>query len=286
LLAHAARFLATHGFGVVAIDFDLEAPSLHYKLGGWIPRLPTGGSVPYLIATADGAASPPGFDEHIASAPLREATKGWLRLMPAGPAPEQAYWTGLKELGERLRLGDPSGRGVMALLDLQARIAEELQPDYLLIDVRTGVTELGGLVTAILADTVVCLLASNLESLDGTRAVFEALKASPRLEGQQPVRIVPVLARADPTHHDFVARWAKSLKRGDEPIQFVLPEDSTLTHTELLGVEEKESFLYRAYLRLFEQLFPAGAKAARSELGRLEATAQIRESSTDNSGGA
>jgi len=32
----------------------------------------------------------------------------------------------------------------MAVLDLQARIADELKPDYLLIDARTGVTELAG----------------------------------------------------------------------------------------------------------------------------------------------
>jgi len=33
LLANAARFLATLGKGVVALDFDFEAPGLHYKLG-------------------------------------------------------------------------------------------------------------------------------------------------------------------------------------------------------------------------------------------------------------
>jgi MinD-like ATPase involved in chromosome partitioning or flagellar assembly len=33
LLANAARFLASLGKGVVALDFDFEAPGLHYKLG-------------------------------------------------------------------------------------------------------------------------------------------------------------------------------------------------------------------------------------------------------------
>ena len=45
----------------------------------------------------------------------------------------------------------------MAVLDLQARIEDEMYPDYLLVDARTGVTELGGLATTILADTVVCV---------------------------------------------------------------------------------------------------------------------------------
>ena len=56
---------------------------------------------------------------------------------------------------------DLSGRGFMAMLDLQARIEDELKPDYLLIDSRTGVTELGGLATTVLADTVVCMLVPN-----------------------------------------------------------------------------------------------------------------------------
>jgi hypothetical protein len=83
----------------------------------------------------------------------------------------------------------------MLLLDLHARIREELEPDYLLIDARAGAIELGGLATTILADTVVCMFGANQESLDGTLMAAEALKAAPRLKGQQPIRVVPVLTR-------------------------------------------------------------------------------------------
>lgn len=118
LLAKAALFLAASGKGVVAIDFDFEAPGLHYKLGG--PRPPGFphffGVVPYLIATAEGSAFPPSLDEHLTSVPVPD--RGWLALMPAGPAPHPAYWTALKELNDKLRLGDPSGRGLMSLFDL------------------------------------------------------------------------------------------------------------------------------------------------------------------------
>jgi len=76
--------------------------------------------------------------------PVPEGSGGWLRLMPAGPAPHREYWTALKQLRERLRFDDSSGKGLAALLDLHARIQDELKPDYLLIDSRTGVTEPGG----------------------------------------------------------------------------------------------------------------------------------------------
>lgn len=196
LLADAALFLASLGKGVVALDFDFEAPGLHYKLGHSLGQEgeqgQIGGAVPYLVAASEETASPPPLTEHMLEIPVSSGVGGWLRLMPAGPAPHRDYWAALKKLGEQVRFDDPSGQGLMLLLDLHARIEEELKPDYLLIDARTGVTELGSLATTILADTVVCLFVSSWESLDGTLTVVDAMKAAPRLEGQSPIRIVPV----------------------------------------------------------------------------------------------
>ena len=128
LLASLARSLAALGKGVVALDFDFEAPGLHYKFGyGPYHMALGGGVVPYLIATAEGTASPPPLDEHMISVPVATGAGGWLRLMQAGSAPSQGYWAALKDLGDRLQLTDLSGRGFMALLDLQARIADELK---------------------------------------------------------------------------------------------------------------------------------------------------------------
>jgi hypothetical protein len=251
LLAYAAKFLANLGKGVVALDLDFEAPGLHYKLGGdQISGPPsfTGGSVPYLLATADGAASAPPLEDHTISVAVPADKGGWLRLMPAGPAPHQAYWAALKELGERLRLGDPSGQGFMALLDLQARIQDELKPDYLLIDARTGVTEIGCLATTVLADTVVCMFVANRESPDGTLAGVEALKSAPRLANHRPTRIVHVLSRTTEADSGLAHRVAGFLKLGEI---FVLPHDD-------LAVSEKLGLfwpLWIAYEQLFRRLF-------------------------------
>ena len=268
LLAHAARFLASRGKGVVALDFDFEAPGLHYMCG--MGRATAGGVVPYLIATLGGAASPPSLDDHMVAAYVPAGAEGWVRLMPAGPAPHRSYWAALKELGDRLRLTDLSGRGFMALLDLQARIADELKPDYLLIDARTGVTELGGLATTVLADTVVCLLAPNNESVGGTLAVGQAMKASPRLANQKPLRIVPVLSRT-PSRLTRDAHYTSSIARlmaahemiPEGSLPFVLPHDAELrTFEDLFGPSDSESPLYQAYLELFQELFPDASPAS------------------------
>jgi hypothetical protein len=266
LLANAARYLAMHGKGVVALDFDFEAPGLHYKFDE--VRELAGGAVPYLIATAEGSTSPPPFDDHMISVPVPKEAGGWVRLMPAGPAPQKRYWAALKELGDRLRLTDLSGRGFMALLDLQARIAEELKPDYLLIDARTGVTELGGLATTVLADTVVCMLVPNQESLDGTLAVVEALKSTPRLANQKTIRVVPVVSRTTWPPSVDKGFWSAILRllalvEGTEGqsrnVLFELPHDDELGPTEKLvavGPDDRPSPLYAAYLKLFQELFP------------------------------
>jgi MinD-like ATPase involved in chromosome partitioning or flagellar assembly len=270
LLANAARFLATLGKGVVALDFDFEAPGLHYKLGGAQGPISSsflGGAVPYLNATAEGTISPPPIEEHMISVPAPNAD-GWLRLMPAGPAPSQTYWAAFKKLGDKLRLGDPSGRGFMALLDLQARIADELKPDYLLIDTRSGVTDLGGLATTVLADIVVCMFVANQESLDGTLTVVEALKAAPRRANQKPIRVAPVLTRTTAKRPDDEERFANGMLRLLESVKgnkketriFVLPNDDLLGASEAAGSDERKaralSPLYRAYLELFQKLFP------------------------------
>lgn len=311
LLANAARFLATLGKGVVALDFDFEAPGLHYKLGAEniISRRSTnlGGAVPYLVATADGASSPPPLDKHIVSLAVPLGEDGWLTLMPAGPAPQVKYWSALKELGEKLHLSDSSGQGVMALLDLQARIADELKPDYLLIDARTGITELGGLATTILADTVVCMFAANQESLDGTVTVVEALKAAPRPKKKKPIRVVPVLARSSEAPGDErfatgvkrlleLAHRRKTKRRGvsepalpqrkseAEPKLFALPHDDAMAMERVVAGEQKAisfSPLYKAYLELFQSLFPTRAEPARRVLERLEAVNEIKKELTE-----
>ena len=98
LVANAARYLASLGKRVVAIDFDLEAPGLHYKMyiGGAKGRtgeaIPERGVVDYLLAAAEGESSPQPLTRYLTSVALPASTPGKLYLMPAGAAPSGAYW--------------------------------------------------------------------------------------------------------------------------------------------------------------------------------------------------
>lgn len=263
LVANTAQFLAMSGRRVVALDLDLEAPGLHQKLGNRevLARAESGslrGVVDELLnaleteqpsqSLVDAFADvlEPGEiellkarDAEQRSHSLRQTaievdlpsgTNGFLLLIPAGSAPSHAYWAALERLQKALRSSRRNGGLAEAVLELQARIAEEFAPEFLLIDSRTGITELGGLAASILADRVVCMTTTAPESIEGTRVVAEALRTAPRLSSQQPLRIDFLITRvtSGSTHSPNVPRLIKELGGSVA----VLPHDSGIANEE------------------------------------------------------
>jgi len=247
LLANAARYLALLGKRVVAVDFDFEAPGLHYKLNISPPgqrtadAIPERGAVDYLLAAVQGDRPPISLPDYFVSIPLPEGGKGALHLMPAGPAPAGEYWKTLTSLLRQDLFTDPEGRGISACLELKARIEEELRADFLLIDSRSGVTELSGLTTTVLADSVVCLMLADSESQTGARAVLRSLLHVTRLAGESPIEVIPVLSRVL-DHVESAAQNVLSFLNEPGPAPestlalkkiFVLREDSRAGNGEL-----------------------------------------------------
>ncbi len=195
LLTNTARFLAMSGKKVVALDLDFEAPGLHYKLG--IEGRVKTGAVDIILQGLKGEA-PESIREAFVEVTLPTHQDGKLWVLPAGPAPLLQYWASLTQLQQILI--ERQGDGLLeAVLDLQMRIEEELSPDILLVDARTGVTELGGFATTALSDRVVLITAMNRESLDGIKAVAEALDRTPVLGDKPGRRLHFVAARAHGT---------------------------------------------------------------------------------------
>lgn len=163
----------------MVVDLDLEAPGLHYKLA---LRAPSHGVVSMLSSILGDSESTGDLDRYAVSMPLPDDCRGKLNALLAGPAPSPPYWNQVRSL-HRIALG---GEGLLeAILELQARIREHFAPDYLLVDARTGVTELGGLATTAMADRVVLVATPNLESIEGTKAVADALRRAPTLGNRE-----------------------------------------------------------------------------------------------------
>jgi hypothetical protein len=272
LLANAARFLALSGKRVVALDFDLEAPGLHYKLNigtsGQRPAdvVPERGVVDYILAANDGD-EPERLEDYVVPVALPPGS-GQLWLMPAGAAPSGDYWRSLTKIGKRGMLSDPDGMLIADFLELKFRLEEDLALDYLLIDARTGITELAGIGTTLLADTVVCLMLDNPESLAGSRAVLRSFGRALRLDDQVPIDSVPVLSRV-PARDQTAERRVREYLTEPGPSSaesltistlYVLPEEPEAGQAEpsLLdrARESAGSTLGRGFMAIMRRLDP------------------------------
>ncbi len=294
LLANAARYLALLGERVVAVDFDFEAPGLHYKLNISPPgkrtadMIPECGAVDYLLAAAQGDGPPKSLLDYVVPVPLPQGAKGSLHLMPAGSAPTGDYWKALTTLLRQDLFTDAEGTGIAACLELKARIEEELRADFLLIDSRTGVTELAGVTTTVLADKVVCLMLANRESQTGARAVLRSLRHAARLAGQSPIEVIPVLSRV-PERDETTSREALAFLNEPGPTSddtltlrkvFVLRADPELAKSERLhvgsGESQSRSPLHLDYLALLAELVEADPARAAATGHRQEAIQDTR----------
>jgi hypothetical protein len=278
-LANAAVYLAHLQQRVFAIDLDLEAPGLHHKLalspGGSLPPIERG-IVDCMHAFYADHEIPEKLTPYTVAVPREDERDGPITLMPAGNVLSASYWRQLGRLNWHELFYSEEAEGVPFFLELKERIKSEFRPDFLLIDARTGITEVGGIATTILPDQVVCLLLNNRENLEGAREVLRSIRRVSTERGKA-IGVVPVLARipgllrpADPEREQkliddvraFLCEPANNpCATLDIPSVFVLHAEESLAYQEALRVGGKrtvdESPLLRDYLHLFAQVVPS-----------------------------
>lgn len=277
LLANTARYLSRFGQSVFTLDFDLEAPGLHNKLTlGQEPNLcaDRSGLVDYISSFLSSKNPLMSLGEHVVQIPKVRETDAALWLMPAGDVTRAEYWQRLAQINWHQLFYSSRPAGVPLFTDLKARIEREFAPDYLLIDSRTGITEMGGVATTLLPDVVVSLLLTNRENLEGAREVLRSINKTTRSRRLKPVQIVPVIARVpvlgDSSREDaivgrvrtFMNAEAKSLGDTLSLSEFpILHSDPQVELEELVLVDGErnpdQSPLLRDYIRLFAQIIPS-----------------------------
>ena len=227
---------------------------------------------------------PERLTEHVQVIEGRPQQRVPLFLLPAGNPRWAKYWQTLARVDWRTLIYEEPRAGIPLFLELKARLEAEYRLDYLLIDARTGVTEVGGLATAILPDTLVCFFANNDESFDGTQAVIQG-----SLERRSQQRVVPVLTRVSAAPDEILKRNAlQHLNEGlDETLRQKALLDVCLLHTEpalelrerlLLDVEDAAAALPLTldYLDLLRHLAP---ETALDEINRLAKTDIAKDAS-------
>ncbi len=282
LVANAAKYLSTLGKSVFALDLDLEAPGLLYKfeLGpDAIHSASTRGVVDILANFIKSGNFPNSLEEYSSTLTATNGA-GEIRLMQAGTAPDASYWQCLSQINWFEILYGANPVGVPFFLELKERIRSEYNPDFLLIDARTGITEMGGIATTVLPDIVVCLALASIEHLEGLRAVMRGITRTAAREGT-PIKLLAVISRL-PIRSNEDLELNNALAFLNEPIRDEIPglrlEEAIALHSEpLLDVEEQllvggknsphDLPLLRDYLRLFSKMIPA--EDIRPHVGKL-----------------
>ena len=173
--------LARRGRKVLLVDFDLEAPGLD-TFEAIKPKRTAPGIVDFVRRYLDTGQAPE-VAEFLEQCPEIGDDGGELWLMPAG-----ASKSNYAESFRQIDWGDlyEQRNGFILFEDLKAQWKEVLQPDYVLIDSRTGHTDVGGICTRQLPDSVAMLFFPNEQNLTGlTKVVADIRSESEEPRGKQ-----------------------------------------------------------------------------------------------------
>jgi MinD-like ATPase involved in chromosome partitioning or flagellar assembly len=212
-LANTAAVLARWGYRVLCVDWDLNAPGLGYYLRTWMPNDPASGLVDMVEELVAGGDPDPSEYSIRVSLPGGEDR---LDLLPAGSASERYVrqvqgidWAGLYE---RHSFGT-----------FLERCREEWKDtyDFVLVDSRTGITDIGGICTTQLPEVLVMLFTANEQSIRGTldiaRRAIIAHDGLPYDRGG--LLIVPVLSRFEGrTEYDQAGVWRRRVVADMAPL--------------------------------------------------------------------
>jgi len=177
-LSNIAMRLADLGKKVCMVDFDLEAPGLHHKFNKYIDKNSIKkGVVEYLSDFQEKGILPNKINDFAIKVSYVGTLKGSINLIPAGNINGTDYWRNLASLNwKELFYSGDKNLGVNLLLHFKELIRQDLKPDFILIDSRTGITDISGIAMTLLADNVVILAANNIENIMGTANVIKSLK--------------------------------------------------------------------------------------------------------------
>jgi cellulose biosynthesis protein BcsQ len=214
-LANVADLMARSGLRVLMVDFDLEAPGLEsfFPVDGGVIRGQEGLldlllTFKYSMSVASSGEESHAFrrlERFVATIYPARSDGGSLDLITAGRRGTDEQ---MLRYGAELRRFDWmdfyfTWSGELFFEWLRRTFAERY--DVILVDSRTGVTEMGGVCAYQLADAIVVLCGPNTQNLDGTGTMIRHF-LSPEVRKvrlDRPVDVLVVPARVDQQDADL-----------------------------------------------------------------------------------
>lgn len=176
--ANFAVYLANLGLKTVIIDFDLEAPGIDAKFS--LPPLANDqkGILDYILEFQQTNQDLGNVTELCLKVPLdssEDTANLW--LIPAGQYLSETYYKKLNQLDWGLIFSNQRD-GVAFFQQFLSHLEKELAAEFVIIDSRTGITEIAGLCTQQLADEVVMLSSLSSESIRVTKHIKQLIQNS------------------------------------------------------------------------------------------------------------
>jgi MinD-like ATPase involved in chromosome partitioning or flagellar assembly len=207
-LVNVAVEMVKSGLRVLVVDFDLEAPGLDtFNLPR--PQKNTKGIVDFVLEYLETGQSPD-VSEFIYKSPILNAD-GQLWMMPAG-RPSDDYDSRFKSIDWRDLY--ESREGYLLFEDVKAQWEQLLQPDYVLIDSRTGHSDISGICTRQLPDTVVLFFFPNEQNRRGLETVVRQIRGESLTSRKKNIKLHFVMSNVPELddEEDFLANIEVRLK--------------------------------------------------------------------------
>jgi MinD-like ATPase involved in chromosome partitioning or flagellar assembly len=180
-LANVGLELARTGRRVLLVDFDLEAPGLD-TFAILKPDYQRAGIVDYITSYRQSGTAP-NVREFMYEPDITAKLPGRIWVMPTGKQDEQ-YASRLNSINWQELYSEQDG--YILFEDLKEQWHKTLDPDYVLIDSRTGHTDVGGICTRQLPHAVAVLFFPNEQNRRGIEVVVRSV----RKENQESKRAI------------------------------------------------------------------------------------------------
>lgn len=178
-LLNVAGELLRKGRTVLVVDFDLEAPGIDtYKLPR--PGTDTPGIVEYVTEYLQTGLAP-SFSNFCYESPQAVVGNGSLWIMPSGRQQRSEYAASLAAIDWQDLYANRDG--FLLFQNLRAEWETTLKPDYVLIDSRTGHTDVTGICTRQLPDAVAVFFHPDEQNRRGLISIVDQIRkeaVSPR----------------------------------------------------------------------------------------------------------
>ncbi len=283
-LANIAWILATAGYRVLVLDWDLEAPGLHRYFRPFLidkELTASEGIIDYIIKFCDeaiqpvpeGRELPP--DWYLKFADITQyrisldfegfPLSGKIDFICAGQQ-GPSYATRVNSFNWQdfyQRLG--GGAFINA-----TREKMRSKYDYILVDSRTGVSDTAGICTVQLPDTLAIFFTYNNQSITGASAVAQSVseQRKNRTEGNHGFRILPVPTRVDQTELDKLDQRRVYARQSFASFIEDIPELDRANYWTNVEVPYVAWFAYEEVLSIFRDS-PGDPKTVLASLKRI-----------------